>query len=67
MCNRYGYLAPASALGDEFSELRSPLKWTEGRIPNLQPRDEIRPTNGAPILRPLDPKDPSRGLELVEL
>ena len=67
MCNRYGYLAPVSRLEDEFSVLKAPLKWAEGRIPNLQPRDEIKPTNSAPILRPLDPADPSAGLELVEL
>lgn len=33
----------------------------------MEPRDEIRPTNTAPVLRPLDPADPSQGLELVEL
>ena len=67
MCNRYGYLAPVSRLADEFSQIRIPFHWAGGAVPNLEPRDEIRPTNRAPILRPVDPADPSAGLELAEL
>jgi putative SOS response-associated peptidase YedK len=67
MCNRYGYLAPVSRLEGEFSQIRRPLRWADGLIPNLEPLDEIKPTNRAPILRPVDPADPSAGLELVKL
>ncbi len=66
MCNRYGYLAPVSRLVDEFSQTRLPLKFKDGAIPNVPPREHIRPTNTAPILRPIDPTDPSAGLELVD-
>lgn len=67
MCNRYGYAAPVSRLADEFSQIRVPLHWANGQIPNLQPRPDIRPTNTAPILRPVDAAVPAAGLELQEL
>jgi putative SOS response-associated peptidase YedK len=35
-------------------------------IPNVEPREHIRPTNHAPIIRPLDPTDPFVGVELVD-
>lgn len=66
MCNRYGYLAPISRLIDEFSQTRLPIAFKDGAIPNLPPREHIRPTEQAPILRPLDPVDPRAGVELVE-
>jgi putative SOS response-associated peptidase YedK len=66
MCNRYGYLAPVSRLAEEFSEIRIPLVFKDGAIPNLPPRDHIRPTNTAPILRPIDPAAPQAGVELAE-
>lgn len=67
MCNRYGYQAPVTRLIDEFSEAGLPLRFIDGFIPNLEPRAHIRPTNDAPILRPIDAADPSLGLELVEI
>ncbi|MEP6968024.1 MAG: SOS response-associated peptidase family protein [Pseudomonadota bacterium] len=66
MCNLYGYLAPISRLVDEFSETRIPLVFKDGAVPNLEPREHIRPTNIAPIIRPLDPADPFVGVELVD-
>ena len=66
MCNRYGYLAPVSRLADAFSEIRIPLVFEGGAVPNLEPREHIRPTNNAPILRALDPADPAAGVTLVE-
>lgn len=66
MCNRYGYLAPIARLIDEFSEVGMPLRFKDGAIPNLAPREHIRPTNPAPILRPIEPANPSGGLELVD-
>jgi putative SOS response-associated peptidase YedK len=67
MCNRYGYLAPVSRLVDEFSQVKIPVRFEGGAIPNLPPRDHIRPTDPAPILRPLDASGPHAGVELVEV
>ena len=66
MCNRYGYLAPISRLVDEFSQIRIPLVFRDGAVPNLEPREHIRPTNAAPIIRPIDPAAPGQGVELVD-
>ena len=66
MCNRYGYLAPISRLIDEFSQIRIPIVFKDGAVPNLEPREHIRPTNIARIIRPLDPSDPFVGVELVD-
>lgn len=66
MCNRYGYLAPISRLIDEFSQVRIPLVFEGGAVPNLAPRDHIRPTDPAPIVRPLAAADPSAGVQLLE-
>jgi putative SOS response-associated peptidase YedK len=56
MCNRYGYNHPLKRLIDEFSTV-GPIRWN-GLEPNA-PLDQIRPTDRAPIIRPL-----SGGLEL---
>ena len=66
MCNRYGYLAPISRLIDEFSQTRIPLVFSDGAVPNLEPREHIRPTNIAKIIRSLDPANPSAGVELAD-
>jgi putative SOS response-associated peptidase YedK len=66
MCNRYGYLAPISRLVDEFSEHRLPLLFKDGAIPNVEPRESIRPTDTAPIIRPINPAAPGDGVELVD-
>jgi putative SOS response-associated peptidase YedK len=66
MCNRYGYLAPISRLADEFSEIRVPLRFEGGAIPNVEPREHIRSTDPAPIIRALDRDDPTAGVELVD-
>jgi putative SOS response-associated peptidase YedK len=66
MCNRYGYLAPVSKLADAFSEIRIPLRFEGGAVPNLEPREHIRPTNSAWIVRPLDAAAPREGVSLAE-
>ena len=66
MCNRYGYLAPISKLIDEFSHTRLPLIFEGGALPNLPPREHIRPTEVAPIIRPLNPAEPFAGVTLVQ-
>lgn len=66
MCNAYGFNQPLARLVEDFSGLL-PFVFDEGRIPNLEPRDMFRPTNRAPVLRPLDPADPGAGVRLDEL
>lgn len=66
MCNRYGYLAPVSRLAEAFSEIKIPLMFRGGAIPNLEPVEHIRPTNSALIARPLNADAPAEGVELVE-
>ena len=51
MCNRYGYNNPLKRLIDEFSTL-VPIRWN-GLEPNAA-LDQIRPTDRAPIIRPVD-------------
>ena len=65
MCNRYGYLAPVSRLVDEFSQARIPLHFPLGAIPNIEPREHIRPTDTAPIIRPIDATASAAGVELT--
>jgi putative SOS response-associated peptidase YedK len=67
MCNAYGYSAPVSRLIDTFAELKIPLRFEGGAIPNLEPRDWIRPTNKAPVIRPIDAHNPGEALEFGEL
>jgi putative SOS response-associated peptidase YedK len=61
MCNDYANRVPFSAYREAFSQTRLPLVGPEAP-PNLEPRDDIRPTDPAPILR-LAPG----GVELVSL
>jgi len=66
MCNAFGYTQPVARLVADFESL-APFVFEGGRIPNLEPRDMFRPTNHAPVIRPLDPARPAAGVELVEL
>ena len=63
MCNLYGNKVSFRQLVDEFSQIRLPIVFPEPHAaPNLEPRDEIRPTDPAPIVRARDD-----GVELVSL
>jgi putative SOS response-associated peptidase YedK len=53
MCNDYGLYTDYDDYLAAFSETRIPLKWPDA-IPNLQPRDDIWPTDRAPVIRRLD-------------
>lgn len=66
MCNAYGLTQPISRIAEDFHGL-IPFVFEDGRVPNLEPRDMFRPTNRAPVLRPVDPADPSAGVTLAEL
>ncbi|MGE0627582.1 MAG: SOS response-associated peptidase [Hyphomicrobiaceae bacterium] len=61
MCNDYGNRIPYSAYVEAFSEIRIPLKFPTA-APNLEPRDDIWPTENAPLIRRRDD-----GVELVQL
>jgi putative SOS response-associated peptidase YedK len=61
MCNDYGNRIPYSAYLEAFSHLKIRL-FAPGGAPNLEPRDDIWPTDVAPIIRAN--KD---GAELIQL
>lgn len=61
MCNSYRLKKGAAEIADVFSELKLPLRFEDGRVPNLEPRDSVRITETAPIIRSAE-----GGLELVE-
>jgi putative SOS response-associated peptidase YedK len=50
MCNNYRSRVDLAGLGEAFAELRIPLAFPEG-VPNFEPRDDIRITDRAPIVR----------------
>ena len=63
MCNDFGNHVPYSVYVEEFSHLRLPLTASpDGAVPNLEPRDEIWPTDTAVVFRPAP-----GGVALVEL
>ena len=61
MCNDFGLRVPISELEEAFSEVRLPLIFPSG-APNLEPRDDIWPTEVAPVVR-----RQGDGAELVQL
>src|SRR5947209_9694600 len=61
MCNDYGNRIPYTAYLEAFSHLKIRLA-APGGAPNLEPRDDIWPTDIAPIIRIGD-----NGAELVQL
>ena len=61
MCNDYGNLVSYSTYVEEFSHLRLPLILPTA-APNLEPRDDIWPTEVAPIVR-----RHGEGVELAQL
>lgn len=50
MCNDYGNRIPYSAYVEAFSQIRLPVLLPQAP-PNLEPRDDIRPTETAPVVR----------------
>ena len=61
MCNDFGNRIPYDDYLRAFSQIRAPLRWPEA-APNLEPRDDIWPTEIAPVIRRRDD-----GVELVQL
>ncbi len=62
MCNDYRNRLTADQIAMAFSEIRLPLTFPTG-VPNLEPRDDIRITDTAPVVR-LNAADEA---ELVQL
>ena len=50
MCNDFGNNIPYSDYLAAFSETRIPVKWPSA-APNLEPREDIWPTDRAPVIR----------------
>ena len=61
MCNDYGNRVPYSEYVEAFSQIRLPLILPKA-APNLEPRDDIWPTDVAPIIR-----RSGEGVELAQL
>jgi putative SOS response-associated peptidase YedK len=51
MCNNYANHIPIDEIFEIFSESRFPLRFPSGP-PNLEPNDDIRPTDAAPVILP---------------
>jgi len=52
MCNNYANHVPASMIADAFTEKLIAWYWPEEGVPNLQPTDDVRPTDLAPVVVP---------------
>jgi putative SOS response-associated peptidase YedK len=53
MCNDFGNHIPYSDYLTAFSQTRIPVKWPNA-APNLEPRDDIWPTDKAPVVHRLE-------------
>src|SRR6267154_3152603 len=61
MCNDFGNRIPYDEYLRAFSQIRAPIKFPTA-APNLEPRDDIWPTDPATVIRRRDD-----GVELVQL
>lgn len=61
MCNDFGNHVPYSAYLEAFSQIKAPVVFPTA-APNLEPRDDIWPTETAPVFRRRED-----GVELVQL
>jgi len=50
VCNNYASHVPASQIADAFSETGFPLRFDGGVIPNIEPNDDIKIGDTAPIV-----------------
>ena len=65
MCNSYAATQGYREYVEAFSQIRLPILYPPPHAaPNLEPRDPIRPTEQAPVIRPHESGD---GVELVQL
>jgi putative SOS response-associated peptidase YedK len=61
MCNDYGNHIPYSAYLEAFSQTRIPVRFPVS-APNLEPREDIWPTETAPVIRRVE-----EGIEFTQL
>jgi putative SOS response-associated peptidase YedK len=61
LCNDFGNNIPYHAYLEAFSETQIPVRFPKA-APNLQPRDDIWPTDTAPVIRQLE-----EGIEFARL
>ena len=61
MCNDFGNHIPYSGYLAAFSQIRAPVVFPRA-APNLEPRDDIGPTENVPVFRRAE-----RGVEMVQL
>jgi putative SOS response-associated peptidase YedK len=61
VCNDFGNNVPYSAYLEAFSQIRAPVVFPTA-APNLEPRDDIWPTETAPVFRRRE-----EGVEMVQL
>lgn len=66
MCNEYNEDKPRDLMRDEFSQLKIPFTWADA-APNRDLARPLKPTNRAPIIRPVDPTNPAAGLEGLDI
>lgn len=66
MCNEYQKRIALGTLTERFSQIKIPIRWTGGE--SNRPLDEpIKPTDLATIIRPVDPDNPTAGVEGVDI
>ncbi|WP_454858652.1 SOS response-associated peptidase [Rhizobium binxianense] len=53
MCNDYRLMVDAASIAEDFADLKIRIRFSEG-IPNLEPREDIKITDTAPIIRTID-------------
>jgi putative SOS response-associated peptidase YedK len=53
MCNDYRLHVGAGTIADDFSDIKIKIRFPEG-TPNIEPRDDIRITDVAPIVRTVE-------------
>ncbi|MDQ2765046.1 MAG: SOS response-associated peptidase, partial [Pseudomonadota bacterium] len=53
MCNDYRLTVDASTIAEGFADLRIKIRFSEG-VPNIQPRQDIKITDTAPIVRAVE-------------
>lgn len=64
MCNDYANKIGAAEIGGAFSHLRIPLTFPDG-VPNIEPRDDIRITDRAAVVRA--GAGPDAAAELIQM
>lgn len=55
MCNDYRLMVELASIIEEFEQLKIKIRFPEGR-PNIEPREDIKITDSAPIVRTADDK-----------